>query len=960
MDKAAKWRIWSSVALLVISAVMVWPTLRWYSLPVSERDRAEASVQPETDNPRLLALIDEIRAEGGDALLEEYRSIYSLKLGTIKLGLDLQGGMYLAYTVEPTPGLDTDEAIDQALEIVRNRIDEFGVSEPSITRQGDDRIVIQLPGVRDPARARAIVERQALLEFKIVAYPRADFPAPSGVQVVRDIDDLLAGTVEEAPLPLDSLVESVPDTSVIAPPVPDSLVDTSTVIAAVPEGFEMPEQGNPAEIEPTTVPEPLALERPGTLSSLIEVASEEMARASIGASPGDWILWEGEDTDAFNDCLAKPGVDSILAAANLAFVFGRLETTDYGSFRPLYLVPIDMTHGWDRQSTELRERYMVTGANLTDVRIQMGSSRSIEQEPYLILEFDSDGAANWERITGDNVDQRVAIVLDGTVYSAATIQERISGSGTRLSGGFAVEEARDLRLVLKAGSLPARLIIAEEQTVGPSLGQQAIDRGMISAIVALLLVGGFMVIYYRTAGVIAVVALLVDILMLMAVLCFPGPLAHLGITGLNATLTLPGIAGIILTIGMAVDANVLIFERIREEKRSGKSIRAAIKAGYTRAFVTIFDSNLTTLITALVLYRFGTGPIKGFAVTLSIGILVSMFCALVFSRAVMWLLLQKRGVEDMNTGRLAMFLNSHIGFVRNRKKTYALSGSLILIGAAAFIINGGLQLSIDFTGGLETNVVSESEMATEDLTTALVASGLADVQVQELVDYQGDAAGAFVVLTSEVDKQVVYQALEENGCIPMEELAEGDDGLSFIKQIGPRVGAELREQAVNALLISMFFIVLYVWYRFQFRWGVAAIIALSHDVLITVGMIALVRMDLSLTIIAALLTIVGYSINDTIVVFDRIRENRNLRKGKTLGETIDISINETLSRTIITSLTTFMAAFVLWIISGGVLSDFALTLMFGFFIGTYSSIFVAAPILVDWHSRAKKGKGAAK
>jgi protein-export membrane protein SecD/preprotein translocase SecF subunit len=957
MDKAAKWRIWSSVALLVIAAVMVWPTLRWYTLPASERDRAEASVQPETDNPRLVAVMDEIRAEGGDALIEEYRSLYALKLGTIKLGLDLQGGMYLAYTVEPTPGLDTDEAIDQALEVVRNRIDEFGVSEPSITRQGDDRIVIQLPGVRDPARARAIVERQAMLEFKIVAYPRADFPTPSGVQVVRDIDDLLAGTVVEAPLPLDSLVGPLPDSSVgEAPEIP---ADTSTGIATVPEGFEMPGQGTPAEIDPAAVPEPLELERPGTLSSIIEVASEEMARASRGASPGDWIIWDGEDTDAFNDCLSKPGVDSILAAANLTFVFGRLETTDYGTFRPLFLVPINMTRGWDRQSTEEREDYLLTGANLTDVRIQMGNSRTIQQEPYLILEFDADGARNWERITGDNVDQRVAIVLDGTVYSAATIQERISGSGTRLSGGFAVEEARDLRLVLKAGSLPARLVIAEEQTVGPSLGQQAIDRGMISGIVALLLVGGFMVFYYRTAGVIAILALFVDILMLMAVLCFPGPLAHLGITGLNATLTLPGIAGIILTIGMAVDANVLIFERIREEKRSGKSIRTAIKAGYSRAFITIFDSNLTTLITALVLYRFGTGPIKGFAVTLSIGILVSMFCALVLSRAIMWLLLQRRGAEDMNTGKLAMFLNSHIGFVKLRKRTYLLSGSVFLVGVLAFIIHGGLNLSIDFTGGLETNVISEYNVATEDLTAALVSSGLADVQVQELMDYQGEAAAAFVVLTSEVDKEVVYQALEANGCVPMEELQEGDEGLSFIKQIGPRVGAELRDQAINAILISMFFIVLYVWYRFQFRWGVAAIVALTHDVVITVGMIALVRMDLSLTIVAALLTIVGYSINDTIVVFDRIRENRNLRKGKTLAETIDISINETLSRTIITSLTTFMAALVLWLISGGVLSDFALTLMFGFLIGTYSSIFVAAPILVDWHAKVK-GKTAAR
>jgi len=962
MDKAARWRIWSSVALVLISAVMVWPTVRWYTLPVEERDRAEASVQPETDNPRLLAVIEEIRAEGGDALMEEYRALYGLKLGTIKLGLDLQGGMYLAYTVEPTPGLDTDEAIDQALEVVRNRIDEFGVSEPSIARQGDDRIVVQLPGVRDPARARAIVERQALLEFKLVAYPRADFPAPAGVQVVRDIDDLLAGDVSVVPpLPVDSVAAA--DTGVVETPVlPDSAMQTAVLPPAagdsLPEGFVLPDQDVPAGTGTSEIAELPPLERPGSLSGLIEIASEEMARASIGASTGDWIIRDGEAADAFMDCLSKPGVDSILAAANLEFVLGRPETTEYGSFRPLYLVPVDMTRGWDRQSGEVREDYLLTGANLTDVRIQMGNSRSIQQEPYLIMEFDSQGASNWERITGDNVDQRVAIVLDGTVYSAATIQERISGSGTRLSGGFTVEEARDLRLVLKAGSLPARLVIAEEQTIGPSLGQQSIDRGIVAGLVTLVLIGGFMVVYYGTAGVIAIIALALNLLIVMAVLCFPGPLAGLGLRGLDATLTLPGIAGIILTIGMAVDANVLIYERIREERRSGKSIRAAVKAGYSRAFVTILDSNLTTLITALVLYRFGTGPIKGFAVTLSIGILASMFCALVFARAVMGLLLLRREKEDMSLGRLTVFLNRHIRFVRLRKRTYILSGAGILIGILAFVINGGLNLSIDFTGGLETNVVSETTVGTADLTSALAASGLEDVQVQRLMDYQGEAAAAFVVRTSEVDKTVVYDALEANGCIPME-TEEGGDGLSFIKQIGPRVGEELRDQAINAILISMFFIVLYVWYRFQFKWGIAAVIALAHDTLLTLGMIALVRMDLSLTIIAALLTIVGYSINDTIVVFDRIRENRNLRKGKTLSETVDISINETLSRTTLTSLTTFMAAFILWIVSGGVISDFALTLMFGVAVGTYSSVFVAAPILIDWPGRTK-GKASAK
>jgi len=955
MDKAARWRIWSSVALFVVSVIMVWPTVNWFMLSPEERDRAEASVQPETDNPHLMSILQELQNEGGEGLIEEYRDLYEEKEGTIRLGLDLQGGMYLAYTVEPTPGLDADEAIDQALEVIRNRIDEFGVSEPSITKQGDDRIVIQLPGVRDPARARAIVERQAHLEFKLVAYPTEEHPTPSSVQAIRDIDGLITGAVADAePLPLDSLIGGQQEADIVAD-ASEPVEETADSISApaLPEGFVLPEPEQIEQDSPSLdIPEQ---DRPGSMGSLIELASEDLARSSLGVAPGDWIVRTGEDMDQLNDILNRADVDSVLLNANLKFAFGRQEETDYGSYRALYMVPRDMTIGWDRQIDQQYDEYMVTGANLTDVRIKMGSEQSMSRNPYLILEFDSDGARNWERITGDNVDQRVAIVLDGTVYSAATIRERISGSGTRLSGGFTTEEARDLRLVLKAGSLPAELVIAEEQTIGPSLGQQSINRGMIAGLVAILFVAAFIIIYYGTGGVIAILALVFDMLLIMAVLCFPGPLARLGMTGLNATLTLPGIAGIILTIGMAVDASVLIYERIKEEKRSGKSIRAAVKAGYSRAFVTIMDANLTTLITALVLYRFGTGPIKGFAVTLSVGILASMFCSLVFSRAAIGLLLKNRKRSNLSLGKWSLMRDKHFDFVGMRKKTYLISAGVILIGVLAFFINGGLNLSIDFTGGLETNVVSMTDYGTEDLRNTLVDSGLEDVQVQRLMDYQGEGAAAYVVRTSEVDKDVVYTALETTGCTPME-FDEEEEGLSFIKQIGPRVGEELKTRAIDSIIIAMVFIIFYVWYRFQFKWGVAAVAALAHDTIITVGILALIRMDISLTIIAAILTIVGYSINDTIVVFDRIREDRRLRKGKTLAETVNISINEVLSRTVITSLTTFMAAFILFIISGGMLSKFALTLMIGIVVGTYSSIFIASPILVDWHARLKKKK----
>ncbi len=954
MSKIARWRNGTSISLFIASLLMVWPTIRWYSMPAEERDRAEASVQPETDNPHLRAVLDSLQSEGGEELIGEYRALYQEREGTIKLGLDLQGGMYLSYMVKPTPGMDEQDAIDQALEVIRNRINEFGVSEPSITRQGEDRIVIQLPGVRDPARARAIVERQALLEFKLVAYPTEEHPTAASVPVLRAIDNLItSGSEDLGPAPLDSLMERPLDSLETETAQASDAFSDSIGQSVAPEGFSLPqpeEISSNQDLQELTLPD---LDRPGSLSSMIEIAPENLARSSVSISPGDWLVYDGNTMDHLNDIINRPDVDSILKEANLVFKFGRLEETVDGSFRAIYLLPRDMTRGWERNTDQVNENYFLTGASLTDVRIRMGSAQSLNNNPYLIVEFDSHGRDNWEQITGNNVGKRVAIVLDGTVYSAATIRERISGSGTRLSGGFTTEEARDLRLVLKAGSLPAELEIAEEQTIGPSLGQQSINRGMIAGIVATLLIAAFIIFYYGTAGIIAIMALLFDMLIIMGVLCFPGPLAQFGLKGLNATLTLPGIAGIILTIGMAVDASVLIYERIREEKRSGKGIRAAVKAGYSRAFVTILDANITTLITALVLYKFGTGPIKGFAVTLSIGILASMFCSLVFSRAFIEFLLKNKKRMDISFGRWSILGKKQFAFVEMRKKTYIISAVVLLIGAGAYVINGGLNLDIDFTGGLETNVVSNTDIGTDDLKNLLTDSGLQGVQVQKLMDYKGDGGAAFVIRTSEIDKDVVYNALELNGCIPMEHDAD-TEGLSFIKQIGPRVGEELKSKALNAIFMSMIFIVLYVWYRFQFKWGVAAVAALAHDTLITIGLLALIQLDISLTIIAAILTIVGYSINDTIVVFDRIREDRRLRKGKNLAETVNISINEVLNRTVITSVTTFMAAFMLFLISGGVLSQFSLTLMIGIVVGTYSSIFIASPILVDWHAKMKK------
>jgi SecD/SecF fusion protein len=957
MKKPARWRLWSSLALFVLAALMIWPTIRWYSLPEIERDCAEASVQPETDNPYYRSLLDSLRVEGGQELIDQYKDLHGLKDGTIKLGLDLQGGMYLAYTVEPVEGMDEDEAIDQALEVIRNRINEFGVSEPSITKQGSDRIVVQLPGVRDPGRAREIVEKQALLEFKLVVFPNDEQTRPGDVRVIRQIDSFLA---EESGIEIPEEPEEPEPAAVTdpadAPPAPADTAGGLQLPRTEPaEGQfgldDLQDEGPSGQEE--DIPQTPSIELPregGGLSGLLVQVGEGDARA-LAVSPGDWAIPQGEALDVFNEIVHRPEVDSMLAEQNLEFALKKPGQTSQGMMVPVFLVPRDVTRGTVDDTDDRHPEYHLTGANLEDVRVRTGGAGAVTNEPYLILQFDGEGSENWERITGENVQERVAILLDGTVYSVATIRERISGAGgTRLSGGFDLQEAKDLRLVLRAGSLPASLEIAEEQTIGPSLGRRSIDQGMMAAILGLALVALFIIVYYGVGGVLAVLALVFDMLLVLAVLCFPGPLSSIGMTGLNATLTLPGIAGIILTIGMAVDASVLIYERIREERDQGKSMKASVEAGYGRAFVTILDANLTTLITAMVLYKFGTGPIRGFAVTLSIGILASMFCSLVFTRGVFDLMLRRRGNRPINLGRLHFLNKAAFNITRVRKKTYLLSAGVILIGAIAFFAHGGLSLDIDFTGGLETTVVTDEVVAAEDVSSSLEAEGLQNVQVQRLVDYAGEG-GAYVVRTSTSDKEIVDSALDASGYRMME---GAEEGLSFIKQIGPKVGSELRTKAINAIIAAMVFIVLYIWYRFQFKWGIAAVAALTHDIIITIGLLALLQLDVSLTIIAALLTIVGYSINDTIVVFDRIREDRKLRRGKTFEETVNFSINETLSRTVITSLTTFMAVLMLYIFGGATLADFSLTLLMGIIIGTYSSIFVASPILVDWTRKVHK------
>ena len=621
----------------------------------------------------------------------------------------------------------------------------------------------------------------------------------------------------------------------------------------------------------------------------------------------------------------------------------------------------------------LHKEASLTGEYITDARTSFDNFG----RAYVSMTFDSRGGRIFSRLTGENVKKRLAIVLDGKVYSAPVIQDKISGGRAQITGNFSTEEAHDLALVLRSGSLPAPVNVLEERAVGPSLGQESIDKGIKSAMLGMVMVIGFMVLYYGFGGLVADLVLVLNIVLILA-----------GLAAFGATLTLPGIAGIILTIGMAVDANVLIFERIREELRRGLTPKAAISEGYSRATLTILDANVTTVIAAIVLYQFGTGPIRGFAVTLTLGILASMFTAIFVSRIMfdMW----GNRIKKPVAGLSFIKPDINVNFIGKRKVAFIVSGLVILIGLGSLAGHGGLKKGIDFAGGSIVQVKFDGEVSLEAVQDALTAGKLEGLVVQRFGQAEDDE---YLVRTSAegVDAQSIREDVETA-------LGQGVNGVGFVIQrqemVGPKVGKDLRSKALEALFYSVLLIAIYISGRFEQRWMAAAImagglaggiyllkfldppmsvliaaalaitlglcwklklnyalgavVALIHDVLITVGLFSVLGKEFDLTIVAALLTIVGYSLNDTIIVFDRIRENLHAKVGATLGDTINIAINQTLSRTLITSGTTLLVVLTLFLFGGGVIHDFAFALLVGIGVGTYSSIYVASPILLGF------------
>lgn len=742
--------------------------------------------------------------------LEQVKTLISEDFTDIDATIESKEGsfprIFLSLKEEKKDFIKT-HAVDQSLEIIRNRIDQFGVAEPVIIRQGADEIVVQLPGVKNPDAAMDLLGATAQLEFKLVA---------------------------------------------------DST------------GLDLP----------------------------------ALVRQTINS--GQWS--KGDEITKLNRALQTVLPD------NTSIHFER---------------NIDPQTKKEIETPILLEnKILMTGDMVKDANVRVGGTFN---EPMVSLDLTGRGSTVFAHITEKNVGRRMAIVLDSTVKSAPSIRERILGGSAQISGSFTHEEAKNLAIVLRVGALPAPIDIIQNMTVGASLGQDSINKGLNSGVFGAILVLAFMFIYYRLPGLIANTALTLNILFLFT-----------GLAIINGTLTLPGIAGIILSIGMAVDANVLIFERMREEYSLGKSVRSSIDAGYGKAFWTIVDSQVTTLITAMALFMFGTGPIKGFAVTLSLGIIFNLFTALFFSRMMF---------DTINAGspikklRFMQFTKKpNIDYMKLRNITFAISAVMVLIGLFAFIQigRGTANLGVDFSGGSLLQYKSSQNFTMTEVRSAFDGSGLEGFHLQEV-----ESENRLIVKVKR-DDTVVANLDDTVGQILSANLADKGFVLESQSEIGSSVSSVLRNKAILAIFISLLGVIIYLALRFDIRFGLAAAAATFHDVMVVLGICWLLDVEITLLIVTALLTIAGYSLNDSVVVFDRIRENLRKSEGISLINIINNSVNQVLSRTIVTSLTSALVLLALFVMGGSVIHDFSLALLTGVLIGTYSSIFIASPLLTLW------------
>ena len=851
---------------------------------------------------------------------------------------------------------EAESAIDNSFNVLRSRIDRFGVTQPNIQKIGaSGRILVELPGVKEPERVRKLLQGTASLEFWLTYNNTEIFPmleqANAGVKELQKASDAAAAGEEQ---------QALQDTEVV-----DVTEITDGQVTEVAVSEESAEQDLLAELENrpdaaamTGADEAVMDEFPlfAKLSPALSETGQIMNGPVIGYA-------KSYDTAAVNSMLNTPQVRMLLPR-DVKLMWGVKPIDPAETTYELYAIKANTRDG----------KAPLDGSAVADAKgdfAEQGSAAEVS------MTMTPTGAKTWARMTADNIGEFIAIVLDGYVYSAPRVNSEIPNGRSSISGQFTIQEAKDLANVLKSGKLPAPARITQEAVVGPSLGQESINSSMISFVIAFCCVLIYMMLFYNKAGMVASIALVANLFFLFGVLASFG-----------AVLTLPGIAGIVLTMGMAVDANVLIYERVKEELRGGKGLSLAVNEGYKNAMSAIIDSNVTTIITGIVLFVFGNGPVQGFATTLIIGILTSLFTSLFITRLIFTGMLSRgKNIRFSNKWSENFLQNVHVNFLGIRKWAYGVSLLLIVI-AAVSLMTRGLNYGVEFSGGRTFVIRFDQVISDNDVRYALDQTFMSD-------DVEGDAAyksfevkqfGSEAQMQKRITTQykydddsqdanttverLMYEALAPLFATPLtfEEFhstATNPYGIISADMVGPSVASDITRNSFIAVFIGLFAIGIYIIIRFRrWQWGAGSVIALAHDAFLTIGVFSLFygilpfSMEVNQSFIAAILTIIGYSINDKVVVFDRIREYMGLYPKRSMFDNINNAINHTLSRTINTSATTFVVLLAIFLFGGEVIRGFVFALMFGVVIGTLSSIFLATPVSYDLMSRKAKAPAA--
>lgn len=840
---------------------------------------------------------------------------------------------------------EVDGAFDRTLNILRTRIDRYGVAQPNIQPiASSGRIMVELPGVKEPERVRKLLQGTAKLEF----WETYKFNEIS--QFFNEANQKLAKTLPSAEK------EEVTERAKATDEAAQEAEDNETNI------------DKPSDEQDTAVSEEEQLleqlEEGDTTATQDDGNFEEYARRNPLYAYLQPAFFQAENGSYYPSQSATVGYAKIQDTARINNMLNRVENIFPRNLKLAWMVKPREKNSNILELLALKKTTRdgsapLTGDVITNARQDYDPNGNVE----ISMNMNNEGARIWKRLTGDNVGRQIAIVLDGYVYSAPNVNDEIPSGRSSISGNFTLEEAKDLANILEAGKLPAPARIVQEEVVGPSLGREAITSGLNSFIIAFVIVLIFMVLYYARAGWVSNLALVTNIFFIMGVLA-----------SLGAVLTLPGIAGIVLTIGMAVDANVIIYERIKEEIRAGKGIRLAVQDGYKNAYSAIIDGNITTLLTGIVLYTFGSGPVQGFATTLIIGILSSLFTAILISRIIFtWALDNNKKISFGNKITINAFSKINVDFIGKRKLFYVISGIVILIGVAS-LLTKGLNKGVDFAGGRTYVVRFDQEVNTIDIRKVLAPEFGNEAPEVKTFGPNNQVKITTKYLINDKDRESdsivetkLYLGLKDvfKEEISREKfLSETEDkmiGKMSSQKVGPTIADDLLHKSYLALAIALGIIFIYIASRFRkWQYGVGGIVTLAHDSIIALSMYSIFygvlpfSLEIDQTTIAAILTIIGYSINDTVIIFDRIREYNFLYPKRHLKENTNKAINSTLGRTFMTSGTTLLVLVVIFFFGGEIIRGFMFALIIGVLVGTYSSIFISTPVAYELSQ--KEGK----